>query len=173
LIIFIRNFKGILEKILKNIVKFFLLFGLWLLMSGMLDPLLIVFGLSSVCGVIIITNRMDKADNYNLKIKLNLLQFVYYLSWLSLEIVKANLKVTRIILSKTLPQNQRFLKVKYSQNSDFFQVMFANSITLTPGTISTETEPEYFLIHALDYSPEDIESLKEMDLRITKLEKGV
>ena len=89
-------------------------------MSGMLTPLLIIFGLSSVCGVMIIINRMDKADNYNLKIQLNLLQFVYYLSWLSLEIVKANLKVTKIILSKTLPRNQRFLKVKYSQNSDFF-----------------------------------------------------
>ena len=95
---FIRSFKGILEKILKNFIKFFLLFGLWLLMSGMLTPLLIIFGLSSVCGVMIIINRMDKADNYDLKIQLNLLQFVYYLSWLSLEIVKANLKVTKIML---------------------------------------------------------------------------
>jgi multicomponent Na+:H+ antiporter subunit E len=115
---------------------------------------------------------MYKADNYNLKIEFNPLQFLYYLSWLSFEIVKANLKVTKIILSKTLPNNQRFLKVKYSQNSDFFQVVFANSITLTPGTISTETEPEYFLIHALDYNPADIDSLNKMDLRVTKLESG-
>ena len=141
-------------------------------MSGIFNPLLIIFGLSSVCCVMIIINRMYKADNYNLKIEFNPLQFLYYLSWLSFEIVKANLKVTKIILSKALPCNQRFLKVKYSQNSDFFQVVFANSITLTPGTISTETEPEYFLIHALDYNSEDIDSLNEMDLRVTKLESG-
>ncbi|MDC0329135.1 Na+/H+ antiporter subunit E [bacterium] len=157
---------------MKNFVKFFLLFGFWLLMSGIFNPLLIIFGLSSVCCVMIIINRMYKADNYNLKIKINPLQFLYYLSWLSFEIVKANLKVTKIILSKALPCNQKFLKVKYSQNSDFYQVVFANSITLTPGTISTETEPEYFLIHALDYNSEDIDSLNEMDLRVTQLESG-
>ena len=50
-------------------------------------------------------------------------------------------------------------------------MLFANSITLTPGTITIETEKDHLLVHALDYSKEQLESLKIMDKKVTKLEE--
>ena len=48
-------------------------------------------------------------------------------------------------------------KVPFSQKSDLGQTIFANSITLTPGTISVEVEEDHFLVHALTFLPTDHE----------------
>jgi multicomponent Na+:H+ antiporter subunit E len=50
------------------------------------------------------------------------------------------------------------------------QVVFSNSITLTPGTISVETEQDHFLVHALSYDPRDDVELAEMDRRVSAIE---
>jgi multicomponent Na+:H+ antiporter subunit E len=60
--------------------------------------------------------------------------------------------------------------VPYTQRSDLAQVVFSNSITLTPGTISVETEQEHFLVHALSYGPSDDVDLAQMDRRVSGIE---
>ncbi|MEO1143679.1 MAG: Na+/H+ antiporter subunit E, partial [Pseudomonadota bacterium] len=54
--------------------------------------------------------------------------------------------------------------------SELGQVVFANSITLTPGTVTVETEDDHFLVHALDFGDGDMEALAEMDSRVTAIE---
>jgi multicomponent Na+:H+ antiporter subunit E len=49
-------------------------------------------------------------------------------------------------------------------------VIFANSITLTPGTVSVETEEGYFLVHAISYSADDMDALADMDARVSATE---
>ena len=78
--------------------------------------------------------------------------------------------MTRVILSPVLPIRQKMLVVPQSQNTDLAQVIFANSITLTPGTISVETEDGGLLVHALSYCPDDDASLADMDRRVTAVE---
>ena len=51
-------------------------------------------------------------------------------------------------------------------------MIFANSITLTPGTLTVETEQGEFQIHALDYSDEDLEALADMNRRVSAIETG-
>jgi len=53
------------------------------------------------------------------------------------------------------------------------QAIFANSITLTPGTISVEVEEDHFLVHALVFSPGDHAALAEMNERVSKIEGAV
>ena len=159
------------NKILKKLGAFVLLFVLWVLLSGIFDPLLFFFGAISVVIVIIITHRMNKTDNYPIVIKFNVAQVMSYFFWLILEIVKANLQVVKIIITNRKFNNQKVFKVKSTQFTDVAQVLFANSITLTPGTITIETEKDHLLVHALDYSKEQLESLKIMDKKVTKLEE--
>ena len=114
---------------------------------------------------------MNKIDNYPLIVKFNIVQITSYFFWLILEIVKANLQVVKIIITDKEFNNQKVFKVKCTQFTDVAQVLFANSITLTPGTITIETEKDYLLVHALDYSKEQLESLKIMNGKVAKLEK--
>jgi len=147
-----------------------ILFALWLLMSGVYEPIVIGFGAASVLLVIVITKRMDAVDGDQVDIRLKPFAFARYILWLLVEIAKANWVVTKIILSPSMPLRQHLFTIRYTQKTDLGQVIFANSITLTPGTISVETEPGHFLVHAVAYSSEDNLALADMDHRVSATE---
>ncbi|MEO9782076.1 MAG: Na+/H+ antiporter subunit E [Sedimentitalea sp.] len=146
--------------------------ALWLLMSGLFKPMILAFGVVSVLLVVYILHRMDSVDEDRVALPLGPFATVGYFFWLLVEIAKANWAVTKIVLSPKMPITQHLFSVPYTQNSDVGQVIFANSITLTPGTLTVETDLGYFLVHALDYSPDDLESLADMDAHVTAIETG-
>ena len=148
------------------------LLALWLLMSGIYQTLTIGFGVASVVLVMFVLKRMNATDDDQVELRLKPIAFCGYLLWLLVEIAKANWAVTKIILSPSMPIRQHLFEAKYTQKTDFGQMVFANSITLTPGTISVETEPGYFLVHALAYCDEDDEALAEMDRRVSSTESA-
>lgn len=144
---------------------------LWLLMSGLFDkPLILAFGAISVLLSVFVGIRMDQADGERLAYPLKPLAVVHYFFWLMVEIAKSNWAVTKLILSGREPENQKLFMVPATQKSDIGQVVFANSITLTPGTITVETEHDQFIVHALDFSDGDMAALAEMDARVSAIE---
>lgn len=144
--------------------------ALWLLMSGLYKPLILGFGAASVLLVVYVVRRMDAVDGDQFAVRLKPLAFLGYLVWLMVEIAKANWAVTRIVLSPKMPMRQHLFDVPYTQKTDLGQVIFANSITLTPGTISVETEDGHFLVHALDYGDGDMDAIADMDARVSATE---
>ena len=146
--------------------------ALWLMLSGIYKPMLIGFGLVSVALVMVIVRRMDQVDGDHVQIRIKPIRFFFYLFWLLIEITKSNWRVTKIILSRTISTRQNLFEVPYTQTSDLGQVIFANSITLTPGTLTIETESGGFLVHALSYDPTDMDALADMDMRVTEIESG-
>ena len=76
-------------------------------------------------------------------------QTVSYFCWLFIEIIKANIAVVRAVMSPSLEVSPTMTKIPTQQNSDIGRVMFANSITLTPGTVSVSMEDDHILVHAL------------------------
>ena len=146
--------------------------ALWLMLSGIYKPMLIGFGIVSVALVMVIVRRMDQVDGDHVRISIKPIQFFFYVLWLFIEIAKSNWRVTKIVLARTMPIRQSLFEVPYSQTSDLGQVIFANSITLTPGTLTIETETGDFLIHALSYDPTDMDALADMDRRVTGIENG-
>ena len=144
---------------------------LWLLLSGVYKPFVMGLGFLSVLAVIFITKRMDSVDEDQVELGLKPVEFVKYQAWLMVEIAKANWAVTKLILSPSMPLKQHLFSVPYTQKTDLAQVIFANSITLTPGTISVETEPGHFLVHAVAYSSDDKAAIADMDRRVTAIEK--
>lgn len=147
--------------------------ALWLLMSGIYDkPLILIFGVISVLLSIWIAMRMDKADGEQLRYTLSVLGTIRYTFWLFKEIAKSNWAVASLILSGREPSRQKLFMVTATQKSDMAQVVFANSITLTPATITVETENEQLVVHALDFAEGDQEALEDMDARVTAIERG-
>ena len=163
-----KNFEWVVQ--LRLIAYAIFLCAIWLLLSGIFKPLIICFGVASVGLVLLITHRMDVVDDDSVSIKINPVKFLGYLFWLLFEIAKSNIAVTKIILSPSMPINQNLFEVPYSQRTDVGQVIFANSITLTPGTVSVETKTGHFLVHAICYTADDMNGLAEMDSRVSATE---
>jgi multicomponent Na+:H+ antiporter subunit E len=146
------------------------LFGLWLLLSGFFDnTLLLGLGVVSCVICVYIASRMEVVDHESVPLQLKFGVFGY-LFWLSAEIGKANWAVTKVILSPRIRLQQRMITVPADQETDVGRVTFANSITLTPGTITVETEHHSFLVHALTTDAADLDALGDMGARVSAVE---
>ena len=96
-----------------------------------------------------------------------------YAPWLFWQVFKANVDVARRILTPRLPIAPRVIRVKASQKRDIARVIYANSITLTPGTVSLRLDGDEITVHALTReAAEELESGK-MDRRVTRTEGGL
>ena len=146
------------------------LFSLWLLLSGIYTPMITGLGFASVLLVVFIIQRMDAQGDDKVELRLSPIRLARYMAWLMVEIARANWAVTKIILSRNMDIKQHLFSVPYTQKTDLAQVIFANSITLTPGTITVETEDGHFLVHAVSYSPDDPAAIADMDARVTTCE---
>ncbi|HHB81787.1 MAG TPA: hypothetical protein ENK83_08625, partial [Aliiroseovarius sp.] len=129
---------------MKNVIIALVLAGLWLLLSGIYKPLILSFGAGSVLVVVLIMARMDRIDGYVPQWRMKPFAFLGYFVWLLKEIAKSNWAVTKVILAPSMNLRQHLFAVPVTSKSDVAQVTFANSITLTPGTITIETEPKRF-----------------------------
>lgn len=147
------------------------LFALWLPLSGHFKPLILLFGVGSVVLVTFIAARMDRVDRYVYPVRLSW-RMLGYLAWLVKEMFRANVRVARIILDPSLPISPIIVPFRSRQKSDPFRVLYANSITLTPGTITTGTQGRILRIHALTWEDVDGREDDEMDLRVCALEDG-
>lgn len=142
---------------------------LWSLLSGHYTALLLALGLVSVLFVVYLANRMDVVDQEGHPFHLRFMGVLSYWAWLIKEIILSNIDVTRRILHPGMPISPTIIKVRCTQPDDLGRVIYANSITLTPGTVSLDVNENVIEVHAL--SREAAEALKagEMDRRVTEL----
>lgn len=163
---------------MRHIVSLYLfLLAAWVLWSGLswpwgehFEPLVAVMGVLSTALVVFIAWRMDLIDSEGAPLQLTTFRTVAYVPWLAWEIVKANIDVARRILDPRLPISPNMIEVSASQSSEIGRVVFANSITLTPGTVSVILEKTTIAVHALTREAgEEVES-GDMDRRVTRLE---
>ncbi len=157
---------------LRTVLSALTLFALWLLMSGIYKPLIVWLGLASAVIAVLVVRRMDAVDGHRISIPLKPLKFVTYLLWLLKEIAVSNIAVTKIILSPNMGLRQHFFRVPNTQRSELAAAIYANSITLTPGTITVELEREAFWVHAASFSDDDHAALADMDARVSATETG-
>lgn len=141
----------------------------WLANSGHDTALLLSLGALSIALVVYIAHRMDVVDHEAQPLHLTLKLPVYY-GWLIKEIFLANLAVVKHIWLGNKSISPTFATITASQETDIGKVIYANSITLTPGTVTVDMEGDQFLVHAL--LSDSIKELEagEMDRRVTQLE---
>ena len=143
----------------------------WLLMSGIYSPLILSLGFVSVVFVLYLTRRMDALDEDVFEFSLKRRHFSYW-SWLAKEIFKANIDVSKVILSPKMNLSPRLVRVPLSQSNELATVIYANSITLTPGTVSVDIEGDEIIVHALTQELMDGLTEGDMDQRVNYLEKS-
>lgn len=143
--------------------------ALWLLLSGHYEPLILAFGAGSVALVVLIARRKGLTDREGHPIHM-LLGGLRYWPWLLVEIAKSNIAVARCILHPRLPISPTLVKVPCSQRTDLGRVVFANSITLTPGTVSILIDEGSITAHALTEATAADLAGGAMDRRVTRME---
>ena len=147
------------------------LFTFWLALSGHYTGLLLSLGVLSCTLVVYLSKRMDVVDSEGAPFHI-MGRVLIYFPWLMKEIVIANLVVAKVILDPKLPISPRMVVFYGSQETDLGRVLYANSITLTPGTITTGVEGQEFQIHALTAADLETDEEDQMDRRCSWVEDG-
>lgn len=146
--------------------------ALWLLWSGIYDnTLILLLGACSVAFVSWTTLRMDRIAQASVSYAIGP-RLITYLPWLGWEIVKANFQVARIILDPKLPISPHLIRIPAPQRTDLGRVIYANSITLTPGTVSLDLRDDGLLVHALTQESAEGVLSGEMERRVNHMERA-
>jgi len=162
----------------RSFLLAFALIGIWFLWSepsmayalGSGHHLFVLFlGLVSIVLVVLLANRMQIIDDEGTPLNMGLRPISYVL-WLLKEIVVANIQVARVIVDPKLPIKPRMVRVKANQKTTLGRVILANSITLTPGTVSVNLNGDKIDIHALSFEGAEDDLSGDMDRRVCALE---
>ena len=153
----------------KSVTLFIVLFGFWLLMSGYYTPLILSLGVISCLLCVYLTIKGKFLDNETLPIYF-FPRLIQYTLWLIKEILKSNIQTAKVIIMKS--EEPELFSVKATQKTDEGKVTYANSITLTPGTVTTQIKNDVFEVHALTKDFGDDVRSSDMDKMVTWLEKG-
>lgn len=123
--------------------------------------MLLILGLISIVLTLWIAKRMRILDSETAPY-MTAPQTISYFFWLFIEIVKANMTVVRAVLSPDMVVSPTLTRIPTPQKTDIGKVMFANSITLTPGTVSVDIQDDHILVHALLSEMSDPSDFAEM-----------
>jgi multicomponent Na+:H+ antiporter subunit E len=145
------------------------LFLLWLGLSGHYTPFLVGAGAGAAVLCVAVAVRMGVADTEGHPIHLARAALTYF-PWLLWEIAKSAWGVSKLILNPRLPISPTMTKVEAGQRTTVGVVTYANSITLTPGTITTGVKGNVLTVHALTRAGAlDLEA-GGMDARVSRFE---
>jgi len=132
---------------------YLLFLAAWIVFNGNVTLEILIFGVVIAAVMLLF---MCKFMDYSLKKELNVYKksiwFLAYIVLLLREIIKANLAIIPRILTVEEEMDPIIVKFRTSLKSDFTKMLLANSITLTPGTITVALEDDEYTIHCLDTS---------------------
>jgi len=158
------------KKVISFCLTFFFMAILWIILSGKFEPLLLFLGFISVIIVSLLSSHLlfiNPSSDY----VPTFFRFLEYLPWIIIQIIKANIHVLKIVFSKDIMDkiDPHIIVFNTRLKKDFSIVTMANSITLTPGTITITANPDgKFRVHAIDKAcAEDLPG--EMEQRVAKI----
>jgi len=156
---------------MRAISLFGFLFVFWLALSGHYTPMLVAAGLVSamLCALAALRLRMLDADGHPIHL---LGRALSYYPWLLGEVIKSAYRVTKIVLHPMLPISPTMTTLKTSQVTAAGIATYANSITMTPGTLTVGVFDGELVVHALTRADAiDLEA-GDLDRRVTRFEGG-
>jgi multicomponent Na+:H+ antiporter subunit E len=145
------------------------LYLFWLGLSGHYTVFLMSIGAGCAIGIVLLSKRMAVIDHEGHPVAL-LLRALWYWPWLVWQMILSGVSVTRIILSPSLPISPALIRVRASQKTAVGLVTYANSITLTPGTVSVDIEDDIILVHAITEDGAHDVAGGGMDAMVTRFE---
>jgi len=146
-----------MQKVKSGIILFLILFVLWLVLAGTNREEIIIGAVASLILTGLFYSKTAALGSIRLTPKAILYIFLYLAVFIR-ELVKSTIDVAGRVLSPRLPINPGIVKVRTHLTSPIARLILANSITLTPGTMTVETKGEYYYIHWIDIQAEDIDA---------------
>ncbi|NQY74079.1 MAG: Na+/H+ antiporter subunit E [Candidatus Margulisbacteria bacterium] len=138
---------------MRYLTTFIFLLGFWILLSGKFDVFHLVLGVISSSLVAYASRDLLFNDTeFGLMKRLKFsIKFVRFFLWLNWEIILANFHVIYLVCHPNMKSliNPQIVRFRTSISDEFGKFMFANSITLTPGTITIDLNDDELLVHAL------------------------
>ncbi len=143
---------------MKNYALMFLtLMSVWLLLNVSLAPEVLIVGVGvSLIVSLAFCSKCDILDEINFSPKALVATFIFIFVFIG-ELIKANISITKRVISPKLPINPGIVKVKTKLKSKVGRMVLANAITLTPGTFTLELDGEYLFIHWVDVKSKDVD----------------
>jgi len=147
------------QQLQHRIFAFLITFVFWLLLVGSLDRQELIAGLLVAAAATAMTVGHAPILAGIRATPYAPLAFLMYLGALLLALLRANLDMARRVLTPALPIRPAMVQINTSLRSDLGRLVLANSITLTPGTLSVDVEDDALTVHWIDCPPDtDIES---------------
>ena len=145
------------ERLTSIVLQFIILFAFWLILSGRYQLKYILIGAVAAGLVTFLTNdllysalhRGVRVETKVWAVLLQLWRFIAYLPWLLSRIIMANVQVAYLVLHPKMPIDPVLFLFRTRMRKGISQVTLANSITLTPGTITVSLEGGRYIIHTL------------------------
>ena len=138
--------------------------GLWWVFSGRSDWLMLSLGLGSAVFSVYLARRMLSFDREPHPFVIDR-ELVFYWCWLARAIVKSNLDVMRHVVREPLQISPTWVRIRTDPKTEVGMVALANSITLTPGTVSVDVEDGAIAVHALTQDAADYLRTGDMERR--------
>ncbi|MHC8509695.1 MAG: Na+/H+ antiporter subunit E [Rhodospirillales bacterium] len=157
-----------MSKPLRTLGLTAVLAAIWWLLSGYTQGLILGLGAASVALCVLIAHRMDVIDDEGFPVHLGPAAVTYW-PWLWLEICKSTRDTILVILKPRDHLRPVVFRAYASQSDELGRTTYANSITLTPGTVTLAMDGETFLIHALNGAMQESVLDGEMDRRVTRM----
>jgi len=147
-----------------------IMFSFWIFLSGEFSIILLLSGLISSLLVSYMSNDL-LIGNADMKLGfIRTIRFIRFLPWLLWQIVMANIDLALRTLHPKMPINPRLINIKNNLKTDLGMVILANSITLTPGTVTIDVNEDEFLIHVISEKAANSLILGEMQAKVKKIE---
>lgn len=138
------------QKLTQFFLSWLVLFIAWLGFTSTLALQEVLTGLGVSLGVALFTSRFFICCDFSIFAPAKLFYVFYYLFVFLVALVKSNLDVARRVISPTLPINPGIVRFKTKLTSEYGKMLLANSITLTPGTLTVDIIEDTFYIHWID-----------------------
>lgn len=138
------------QRMMQTIRLLLTLSAVWLLLSGLFKTQLLILGVISVVIVVFLSFRMRVVEHRGQSIYFRLFKILGYWGWLLWQIVLSNIDVCKRVWSKELDIKPTLRRVSATPDTEMGRAIYANSITLTPGTTTISFTPDDdILVHAL------------------------
>jgi len=140
---------------LNSVYLFMILFGFWFILSGKTDAFHLIMGLASTLFVTLVSRSLFVFSSpagfqlNSMAIFVLVGRLFRYILWLMGEIIIANFQVAYLVLHPKMPISPRIVSFRKKFSHEVADLALANSITLTPGTITLDVEKDQFIIHAI------------------------
>ena len=145
------------SSVSKFLYTFIIVFVVWFGFTTSLDPVELITGAFVSLVIALLTSRVFSCCGLKVLMPQRIMYLVKYFFIFIGALLKANLDVARRVISPSLPINPGIVEFKTKLTNDFAKMVLANSITLTPGTLTIDVIGDTFYVHWIDVTTEDPE----------------